>query len=192
MTTCAVCRIDIEPKGFGRVWRSVAVVPYPGYTAWCYGKAAGTLHRPSTTKENTVNNRTKIIAATIAIGLGVTALAGCSDAQVTSDNLSTAADNFEIERRVTFYNSITDAIMYEVEGRCSITVDSTDRQLEVTCKIGPDEYVKHFLGLSDNVTYLVEQTEFADVDEYHYRFIIKPEAIIPEIDVNVGQTDTGD
>ncbi|WP_456151163.1 beta-sandwich lipoprotein, partial [Acinetobacter sichuanensis] len=36
------------------------------------------------------------------------AMVGCSrDAQVASKNLSYAADNFELDRRVVFYNGIT-------------------------------------------------------------------------------------
>ena len=56
--------------------------------------------------------------------------------------------------------------------------------LEVTCKIGPNEYKKHFLGLSDNVSYFVEQTETIDVSEYHYRVIFKPETIVPNVDID--------
>jgi hypothetical protein len=120
-------------------------------------------------------------------------LVGCgSDATVVSENLSKAADQFEIERRVVFFNGITDTYLLVIEGRCSIKADEADAQLEVTCKIGPDEYKKHFLGLSDNVTYFVEQIEAVDVSEYHYRVIFKPQTIIPDIDVETSPTDTGD
>jgi hypothetical protein len=68
-----------------------------------------------------------------------------------------------------------------VEGLCSIS-DETN-QLEVTCKVGPTEYKKHFLGLSDNVTYFAEQLDGAQVSTYHYRVVFKPQAIIPDIDL---------
>lgn len=45
-----------------------------------------------------------------------------------------------------------------------------------------DAYNKHFLGLSDNVTYFAEQLETADVSAYHHRIVFKPQAIIPDID----------
>lgn len=110
------------------------------------------------------------------------ALAACStDAKVASQNLSKAADMFEIERRVVFFNGITDTYLLNIEGRCSI--EDEGAQLEVTCKIGPDKFKKHFLGLSDNVSYFVEQVEVADADEYHYRVIFRPEEIIPNVDV---------
>lgn len=115
--------------------------------------------------------------------VGVLALVGCSDdADIASHNLSKAADNFEIDRRVVFFNGITDRYLLEIEGRCSI-VDDGSRQLEVTCKTGPEEFKKHYLGLSDNVSYFVEQLEAADAGEYHYRVTFKPESIIPDIDL---------
>lgn len=108
---------------------------------------------------------------------------GCSDADVASQNLSKAADQFEITRRIVFYNGITGEYMLSVEGLCSIKADDSDNQLEVTCKTGPQEYKKHFLGLSDNVTYFAEQIKSEDVDIYHYRVIFKPSVIVPDIDL---------
>ena len=109
-------------------------------------------------------------------------LAACEDdASVASRNLSKAADMFEIERRVIFYNGITDGYILAIEGRCSIE-GGRGSQLAVTCKTGPDAYKKHFLGLSDNVTFFAEQLEAKDVSVYHYRVIFKPQVIIPNID----------
>lgn len=114
----------------------------------------------------------------------VAALAACvPDAQVASHNLSKAADMFEIDRRVVFYNGITDSYMLTIEGRCSIEKDAADVQLEVTCKTGPNEYKKHFLGISDNVTYFVEQLEGRNVSVYHYRVVFKPQSILPDVDL---------
>lgn len=111
-------------------------------------------------------------------------LAGCSEADVASSNLSRAADQFEIQRRVVFYNGITDSYMLTLEGRCSIEADGLDGQLEVTCRTGDETYKKHFLGLSDNVTYFVEQLEPVQADPFRYRVIFRPESIIPDIDVD--------
>ena len=120
---------------------------------------------------------------TLAILLALPLLAACEDdARVASRNLSRAADMFEINRRVVFYNGITNDYILSLEGRCSIKADGADRQLEVTCKTGPNSYKKHFLGLSDNVTYFAEQLEPKDVSVYHYRVIFKPQTIIPDID----------
>lgn len=117
--------------------------------------------------------------------LAVTVLAaGCSsDATVASNNLSKAADMFEIDRRVVFYDAIQGTYLLSIEGRCSITKDNVDTQLEVTCKTGPGVFKKHFLGISDNVTYFAEQVESAGVDVYRYRVIFKPEVIVPDVDL---------
>jgi len=53
----------------------------------------------------------------------------------------------------------------------------------VTCKTGANSFKKHFLGLSDNVTYFAEQIDGAGVSVYRYRVIFKPESIIPNIDL---------
>jgi len=114
----------------------------------------------------------------------VVILTGCAnDADVASRNLSQAADMFEIERRIVFYNGITGDYILTIEGRCSLGNYDPAGELSVTCKTGDNEYKKHFLGLSDNVTYFAEQIEAQQVDVYHYRVIFKPETIIPDIDV---------
>ncbi len=133
-----------------------------------------------------------------ALGLGIV-LAACSSppsADVASYNLSDLADNFELERRVVFFNGITDTYLLEIEGRCSIEHDGLDDQLEVVCLIGQDEdgeflFVKHFLGLSDNVTYFVEQTSAESVSTFHYTVRFRPETILPNIviDTSVGDAE---
>lgn len=123
-----------------------------------------------------------IVASVAAIAL----FAGCTrtDADVASSNLSKAADQFEIQRRVVFLNGITDEYMLTIEGLCSIEADMEDDQLEVTCKTGKGEYKKHFLGLSDNVTYFVEQMESANVSTSQYRVVFKPSVIVPDVEVD--------
>ena len=110
------------------------------------------------------------------------ALAGCSsDADVASRNVSQAADNFEIARRVIFYNGINGEYMLTIEGYCSLGNNDRDRKLSVTCKTGPGAYKKHFLGLSDNVTFFVEQLEQKNVSTSFYRVVFKPSVIVPDI-----------
>jgi len=114
----------------------------------------------------------------------LTLIAGCqTDSQVASHNLSKAADMFQIDRRIVFYNGITEGYMMTIEGRCSITADRKDNQLEVTCKTSETEYKKHYLGLSDNIAYFVEQLGAAQVSVYRYKVIFKPTVIIPDIDL---------
>jgi hypothetical protein len=125
-----------------------------------------------------MNKRLAVVAALAALSL-----AGCSDADMASSNLSRAADQFEINRRVVFYNGVTGEFMLTVEGLCSLGNYDKSRELSVTCKTGPGAYKKHFLGLSDNVTYFAEQIDAANVSPYHYRVIFKPSAIVPDIDL---------
>ena len=111
------------------------------------------------------------------------AVAGCSDADVASSNLSKAADQFEITRRIVFYNGITGEYMLTITGLCSLGNQDTATKLSVTCKTGPSEYKKHFLGLSNNVTFFVEQIDGAKASPYQYRVVFKPLAIVPDIEI---------
>lgn len=112
----------------------------------------------------------------------IMALSACQeDATIASHNISKAADNFEVTRKTVFYNGITGDYMLELVGRCSIY--DSKKQLEVTCKTGENSFVKHFLGLSDNVTYFTQQIEGIDVSVYHNRITWKPQSILPDIDL---------
>ena len=91
------------------------------------------------------------IAMVLAIPLGVASCAPKAD--VISENISRAADQFEVYRRIAFYNGITDTQILVIEGLCSLGNYDSEGRLSVTCMDGPDSYKKHFLGLSDNVTF---------------------------------------
>lgn len=117
--------------------------------------------------------------------LAVTACS--SQADVASRNLSREADQFQIVRRIVFYNGITDQYILVVEGLCSLGNFDDAGELTVTCKTGNNEYKKHFLGLSDNVTYFAEQLEEADVNTYRYKVYFRPETIIPDIDLDISE-----
>ena len=111
-------------------------------------------------------------------------LGGCStDADVASYNLSKAADQFEVNRRIVFYNGITGEYMLTIQGLCSLGNTDPKGQISVTCLTAMNEYRKHFLGLSDNVTYFVEQVDPNKVSKYNYKVIFKPSTIIPDIDL---------
>lgn len=122
--------------------------------------------------------------AALALAVVAFALVGCtSDAQKVSENLSISADNFEVNRLIVGINGITDQVLFSVEGRCSITRDG---DLVVICKEGPNEYKKHYIGLSHNVTFVSTQLEPADVSVYHTRIILKPQTFVPDFDLSVG------
>lgn len=120
----------------------------------------------------------KIILALVLLSF---LLVGCSQADVASSNVSKAADNFEVNRRIVFYNGITNEYILVIEGYCSLGNNDAVGSLSVTCKTGPNEFKKHFLGLSDNVTYFAEQLDPAPVNVWNYRVIFRPSVIIPDI-----------
>ena len=122
------------------------------------------------------------IAAAALVGSSAF-LSACNDADVASQNLSTAADNFEINRRIVFYNGITGEYMLTLEGLCSLGNNDKHGELSVTCKTGPHEYKKDFLGLSDNVTYFAEQLDPAPANTYRFRVVFKPSVIVPDLDI---------
>lgn len=109
-------------------------------------------------------------------------LAGCRDADVVSSNLSKDADNFKVNRRIVFYNGINGEYILVLEGFCSLGNYDESKELSVVCKDGVG-YKKHFLGLSDNVTYFAEQIDAKDVSSSQYKVIFKPSVIIPDIEV---------
>ena len=131
------------------------------------------------------------VGAACVVALAMTlAVSGCgkTDADVAAHNISKAAEQFEVARTIVGINGITDKYLWEVTGYCSVETSSSGLSgaLEVTCKLGPDKYKKLFFGLSDNVTYVVQQIDPIKVSTTRYRVIFKPEAIIPDFDRPVG------
>jgi len=124
----------------------------------------------------------KSIIFTVLVSVVMLLVLSCSDAEIASMNVSKAADQFEIYRRVVFYNGITHQYILMVEGYCSIE-KSEDGILRVTVKTEKGEYLKHYLGLSDNVTFFAEQLMASKVSDRRYRVIFKPSAILPDVEV---------
>lgn len=116
----------------------------------------------------------------------VLALSSCNqESDTASYNVSAAAHNFEVNRRCIFYNGITGEYILTIQGLLSVTESSTQKRLEVIVKTGPKTYKKHYLGLSDNVSYFVEQMEPVAADPFHYRVFFRPTTIIPDVNVQI-------
>ena len=126
----------------------------------------------------------KKLILVLLVFLSSLTLFGCTDADMASQNLSTQADMFKVNRRIVFYNGINGDYILQIEGFCSLGNDRTSAELNLTCKVGENSYKKHFLGLSDNVTYFAEQIESKDVSVSNYKVIFKPSVIIPDIDLH--------
>ena len=120
----------------------------------------------------------KKIIGLLLVGLCVFSLVGCNEAERVSQNLTQEADNFNVIRQVTVIDCITGDTLFQVSGKISIKSDNTDHQLEIISEENKN-YKKHFIGLSDNVTYLVEQLEVKDVDNYKFTINYNPKLWIP-------------
>ena len=60
----------------------------------------------------------------------------------------------------------------------SIVADVEDNQLEIIVEDN-GKYQKHFIGLSDNVTYVVEDLQVKNVSKYRYTLNYNPKMWIP-------------
>lgn len=125
------------------------------------------------------------IKSLLIILVSVLTFPGCSrDAQVASRNLSYAADNFQLDRRIVFYNGVTGEYILTIEGKCAFEAVS-ERKVDVTCKTSDTEFKKHSLGISDNVTYFSEQLNSKGVSTYQYKVDFRPSVVIPDIELKV-------
>lgn len=112
--------------------------------------------------------------------IGIMTLAGCgTEANRVSYNLSQEADNFNDIRQITVINCLQGDVLFQMTGKMSINADTSDEQLEVIVEDENGEYRKHFIGLSDNVTYVVEDITAGDVEKYKYTLNFNPEMWIP-------------
>lgn len=122
----------------------------------------------------------KKILTIMASAVLMLALAGCgTEANRVSYNLSQQADNFNDVRQVTVINCLQGDVLFQMTGKMSITADTADNQLEVVVEDENGEYKKHFIGLSDNVTYVVEDITSGDVNKYKYTLNFNPNMWIP-------------
>lgn len=127
---------------------------------------------------------------TVALLFGFTACTE-DDSDVVNHNLTKSAKNFELMRKVEVVNGITDKVILSVEGRCDL--DPKSGRVFITCKVAkdsnsPDSYKRNQIYLSDNVFVSVEQLDAAQVSAYHYRYTLKPQSLIPDVDFR-GSTD---
>lgn len=127
----------------------------------------------------------KKVKIIIGLLLLIVMVTGCTSAEQVSYNLSREADEFKVKRRITFINLRTDSYLFSITGNCSVQGSG---ELEIVCRIGENKYQKHFFGVSNETTYIVEQLEYNDVSRYDYEIVFRPEAIIPiEIKTQTGE-----
>lgn len=105
----------------------------------------------------------------------------CSESKRVRENLAQEADNFNCVRRITVIDCITGDTLFQMEGRSSIIADTSDNQLEIVTEYQKGLYNKQIIGLSDNVTYIIEDLESTDVSEYHYEINFNPKMWLPTV-----------
>lgn len=130
-------------------------------------------------KKNMVRVIALVAAAFIVLTM-IVMLSGCdTQAYRVSYNLSQEADNFNNIRQVTVINCLQGDVLFQMTGKISITADTTDNQLEIIVEDENGQYKKHFIGLSDNVTYVVEDVTGKYVDNYKYTLNFNPKMWLP-------------
>ena len=122
--------------------------------------------------------RKRILALIITIVITVLAT-GCSEAERVSYNLSQQADNFNVVRQLTVINCLQGDVLFQMTGKMSITADTADNQLEILVEDEYGTYKKHFVGLSDDVTYVIEDVSVNNVEKYKYTLNFNPNMWIP-------------
>ena len=127
----------------------------------------------------------KIAAVVIALGLMFGATACAPESKVISENISKEADSFNVQRKITVLNTRTDKFMFYAEGRCSVERDNG--WLIAICRHAENEYRKHLIGPATDAFPMVEQLDAIDVSRYHTLIVMRPEGIIPDLQLRGGQ-----
>ncbi len=129
-----------------------------------------------------MNARTKSVAVALAsvAAIGVVAGCGTNDADVVSQNIATAADNFEINRRIIIINNESDKVIQLIEGWCNAEIEPD--VIRTTCKV-PGGYHKHINGRNSHTTFSIQQLDTANVSKDHYRVTFNPSVVIPDVEV---------
>lgn len=127
--------------------------------------------------------KNRIIALLMSMYIAIL-ITGCTEADKVSANLSTQADNFNVLRQVTVVNCIANDVIFQMTGKMSIKADTAENQLEVVVENEDGTYSKHIIGLSDNVTYVLEDIDTNYVEKYRFTINYNPKMWIPiEFDI---------
>ena len=103
---------------------------------------------------------------------------GCRQSYYASHNVSVEADNFNVYRRVTVFNTRTDTVLLQLEALASISVDA-DNDLTIIYQVDENKYRKSYVHLSNEVTYVVEDIGTgSEVDDFRYQITFLPEKIV--------------
>lgn len=117
-----------------------------------------------------------VVALCVAV---MVALVGCGrQAERVSHNLSLEADSFNIARKLTVINQRTDTIIFQIAGNFSLQNEGNN-ELSVVGEDPDGRYYKHFVFLSSEISYIVEDLGSTGVDKHKYEINFNPKMIIP-------------
>lgn len=125
--------------------------------------------------------RKKMVGIITLMIVAAFCLTACSEASRVESNITKEADNFNVVRQLTVINCLQGDVLFQMTGKMSITADVEDNQLEIIVENDDETYTKHFVGLSDNVTYTIEDLNLGanDVEKYKYTLNFNPEMWFP-------------
>lgn len=98
----------------------------------------------------------------------------------TVNKLEMGEGNFKSYRRVVFYNVRLGETVFTCEGYCHVQIDK-DGDIEIVVKTSPDNYLRHYLGQKQDITYFSEQLKPVDGNEFCYRIVWNPKLWIPGV-----------
>lgn len=123
--------------------------------------------------------------AIVSAAAAALVITGCeSAADRANRNLSAAAENFEVPRRIVGINAITDTVLFSVEGYCSYEISSDAYEAVCLVDRASGEIERTTLGRADNVTLVSTQLSGVKVDMFRPRVIFRPETIVPNFDLS--------
>lgn len=126
----------------------------------------------------------RLLVLVLAICIAAAPLTACTEAEIATENVKKDADNFKHTRRLTVINGITGDTLLVLTGRISITEvrDEERHQLEILIKTGDNDFKMYYVGLADNVTYIVETLDAPKTNPYRYKLYFNPNAWLPEVE----------
>jgi len=102
-----------------------------------------------------------------------------SEYATTINKLELNEANFGSYRRVVFYNVRLGENVFVCEGYCHVQIDN-DGDVELVVKTGNNQYLRHYLGQKEDITYFSEQLDSSLItNNDKYRVIWNPKLWIP-------------
>jgi hypothetical protein len=124
----------------------------------------------------------KLITILCILVLVIMVFSGCRQSDRVSHDLSLEADSFNVTRQLTVINTRAEdgnmSILFQMTGNFSIEKEM-DGDLAVIGENDDGTYYKHFVFLSRDITYIVEDVGKTTVNKHKFQINFNPQMIIP-------------